>query len=314
MYEVGGVFGMVDAFVAAIEEQGRKSLHAHYAIYLREWNDVLEELLNANDDVRESIEHEISAYFDTIGSTEMLGHRIRHECKNSSLTDYKVVSESQLRDLRHKEGCKYRKGIFVQCSTCDDKFNCEDLVSRVINQKTNLPFNVDISKQSVDKMEILKMQMMVPLFNINHNSQIVNALTNLHASFHRKACFKRDCECRHHFPQLPNSTTYLNTYTQAAWYDWAGIRCTRDIYELKIKRLQFDLYSNVYCPIISNSCLACNSNISLIFNGRVTIYMTNYISKGTQEDDSESYRRLINNVKRRFTYQIHEIDFSESLS
>ena len=43
-------------------------------------------------------------------------------------------------------------------------------------------------------------------------------------------------------------------------------------------------------------------------------HMTNYISKGTQEDDSESYRRLINSVKRWYTYQIHEIDFSESLS
>ena len=38
------------------------------------------------------------------------------------------------------------------------------------------------------------------------------------------------------------------------------------------------------CPAIWNSCIACNSNISLIFNGRVPIYMTNYICKGTQEE------------------------------
>jgi hypothetical protein len=319
-YEDGGVFGMVDAFVAAVEEQGRKTLHAHYAIYLTEWNNVLEELFNANEDLRESIENEIAAYFDSIGSTAMLGNRIRHVCEgieasqNRNVSDYVLVSEEKLRDLRHNEGCRIRKGIFAQCDNCDEKFNCEDLASYVVNQNSNLPFDMDLNKPSVDKMEILKMQMMVPLFNINHNAQIVNALNNLHASYHRKACFKRDCECRHHFPQLPNSKTFLNAYTQAEWYDWSGVKGTRDIYELKIKRQKFDLYTNVYSPIISNSCLACNSNISLIFNGRVPIYMTNYISKGTQEDDSESYRRLINNVKRRFTYQIHEIDFSESLS
>jgi hypothetical protein len=324
-YDNGGVFGMVDAFVAAVEEQGRKTLHAHYAIYLNEWNNVLEELFNSNENVRESIEHEISSYFDTIGSTKILGNRIQHSCKGKGLQssqveshlkerDYTVVSKHQLRDLRHEEGCRFRNGIFVQCNECNTKFNCEDLASYVINLKINLPFNVDASNPSVDKMEILKMQMMVPLFDIRHQSIIVNTLTNLHSSNHRKACFKRDCECRHHFPQLPNSTTFLNTYTKADRYNWKGIKDTRDIYELKIKRLKFDLYTNVYCPIISNSCLACNSNISLIFNGRVPIYMTNYISKGTQEDDSESYRRLINNVKRRFTYQIHEIDFSESLS
>jgi hypothetical protein len=98
-YEVGGVFGMVYAFVDAIEEQRIKSLHAHYAIYLKEWNNVLEVLFNSNDDsnddVRESIENEIAEYFDIIGSTKMLGDRIRLGFEN-----LKLVKISVLCDLR----------------------------------------------------------------------------------------------------------------------------------------------------------------------------------------------------------------------
>ena len=42
--------------------------------------------------------------------------------------------------------------------------------------------------------------------------------------------------------------------------------------------------------------------------------MTNYMSKGTQEDDSESYKRVAATVKRRFNHHMHEIDRSEALS
>ena len=39
-----GLFGDLDAYAYAVEEQGKKSLHAHFLIWLKKWNKVLDGL------------------------------------------------------------------------------------------------------------------------------------------------------------------------------------------------------------------------------------------------------------------------------
>jgi Helitron helicase-like domain at N-terminus len=38
-----GLFGTLDAYGVAVEEQGRKTLHAHILVYISGWNKVLQE-------------------------------------------------------------------------------------------------------------------------------------------------------------------------------------------------------------------------------------------------------------------------------
>ena len=74
---VGGLFGTVDAFCGAIEEQGRKRLHIHYAIFLKGWSDMLQQLFYGSDDEKEITKEEIAQWVDNgIASTQLLGNRI----------------------------------------------------------------------------------------------------------------------------------------------------------------------------------------------------------------------------------------------
>ena len=70
----GGFFGKVLAFAGAIEEQGRKSLHGHWAIYLEGWQEVLKVLSSweSSSDEQDSVQKQIEAWFDCIGSTELI--------------------------------------------------------------------------------------------------------------------------------------------------------------------------------------------------------------------------------------------------
>ena len=71
---------------------------------------------------------------------------------------------------------------------------------------------------------------------------------------------------------------------------------------------------NTYCPVISESKIACNSNISLITNGRFPFYVTKYVSKNTQKDDNGEYEPVMKYVLKRLTEQRFESDVSEGMS
>jgi hypothetical protein len=46
-----GLFGEVLAWCLATEEQGRKSLHGHYLVYIKDWNQVMNILQQQKDEV-----------------------------------------------------------------------------------------------------------------------------------------------------------------------------------------------------------------------------------------------------------------------
>jgi hypothetical protein len=317
--EFGGLFGIAEAFNATVEEQGRKSLHAHFAVFLKRWNAMLRALATSQsrEEIRELIEN-IETFFDSIGSTELINDSkaIKHMCPSAGEQEIslEIVSDAKLRALRHQNGCTYYQGVFAECPGCTKTLTCEEAASNYLNLQPDLGTIASLPDTYTGRLESIRMQMMIPLFDVNRNNALINALVNLHASKHRKPCFSKSKECRHRYPQLPLRRTTLETFQKIDWYDWKGVSVEQDIYEMKIKRRKEDLYMNVYCPVISESCFTCNSNISLIFNGRFGIYMSNYLSKGTQEDDSDSYRRMIETVKRRFTKQMYEVERSETMS
>ena len=142
-----------------------------------------------NEDDKGIIKQEIADWMDSIASTSLLGDRYRHICNDGKEKDFHIVSEEHLRILRHKDGCRKAKRIFVNCVDCDRKFSCESLGNKILTNKIKYPFPIELEKTSISKVQLTKMQMMVPIFDINHNADIVNALENIHASHHRKACF-----------------------------------------------------------------------------------------------------------------------------
>jgi hypothetical protein len=64
----GGAFGKLDGFGGAIEEQGRKTLHAHMLLYIKALAQLLEALQRTrlNDPNHSRLKRELKVYIDTV--------------------------------------------------------------------------------------------------------------------------------------------------------------------------------------------------------------------------------------------------------
>ena len=78
----GGAFGVLDAFNVAVEEQGRKTLHSHWILYVQNWSRLLEGLYSKDEHQRTRAASDLRSYVDTILSTKLFGlsNHIANEC------------------------------------------------------------------------------------------------------------------------------------------------------------------------------------------------------------------------------------------
>ena len=145
----------------------------------------------------------------------------------------------------------------------------------------------------------------------------VNATQNCHSSFHVRTCFRKgNKECHYRFPQHPNAKrTRIEVPEEPEdWYDDTGRPYKKRIIEVVPKRSEFDIMMNTYSPVISDSYIACNTNVKFISNGVQAFYITKYSSKNTQKDDASEYEPIIKYVEGRLISLKFDTDRSEALS
>jgi hypothetical protein len=139
-----GAFGVADACSAAIEEQGWKTLHIHFLIWIKDWSCLLERLRSADKQgIRKAAGKELQAYADNIMSTKLHGNLPRQICKKA-FTHSCVISESEaweltscslqdLRNLRYKDRVSsFGEKSIVKCDICRNGYVSEALVSNVV--------------------------------------------------------------------------------------------------------------------------------------------------------------------------------------
>ena len=145
---------------------------------------------------------------------------------------------------------------------------------------------------------------------------IVNGLYNCHSTFHVRTCFSNDrYECRYLIPQQSRKrTAVVNFDEEDDWYLFTGKKNKRKRIEIVPKRGLYDVAMNNYCPLVSKTKIACNSNISIVTNGVQGFYCSKYTSKSTQEEDAKPYEKTIKYVQRRMLIQKFENTQSESMS
>ena len=98
-----GVFGELDAYAAAVEEQGRKTLHAHIIVCTDGWNDVLHMLQSEEKRTRKDGEKLVVQFMDNALSTALDYTQedtlLCPRCKGSNLL---FAGHQELRNARHK--------------------------------------------------------------------------------------------------------------------------------------------------------------------------------------------------------------------
>ena len=334
-----GLFGTPTAFSETTEEQGRKTLHGHFLIWIAPLN-ALRELLHApGEKIRKQAASIIAAQLDNVASCKCFfnddrhnrsrrDHRLfPHECKLKSTRNRhnpKVISDQQLRDLRLKGNSEKP---FVFCPDCDKKWTNKQLLSSYLTDIIKVP-NFSGMPDNVRRLKSMAIQYQKEERNDKMiSSFIVNAAYNNH--IHTDSCFKpqkntktidkhkeRD-ECRYRYPQREKKSTTIQdaSETTVSWYLWTGECLQRYIKEVNIQRNPLDAFQNVYCKIISESAkIPCNSNLLFVMPGPIAQYCVTYTTKGTQKDDTEAYEHVKHATEKALSsLRKHEGDTAEAV-
>jgi hypothetical protein len=59
-----------------------------------------------------------------------------------------------------------------------------------------------------------------------------------------------------------------------------------------------DAFMNTSCEPVSTSKLTCNSNVTPVTEGPISIYICKYVTKRTQEDDGEQCNRVAEETRK----------------
>jgi hypothetical protein len=157
-----GLFAEVLAWCIATEEQGRKSLHGHILMFVKDWQKVLEvlqrrritdfsenmSLISAQVKTKRLYRNACSAeLFSDFGPGKALPEKAvfhHDDCRGSRRAEQmrftvKPVADEQLREMRHKRLCHQHQGQIATCEKCHTSFSMNTIVSNAISYHLGNP-------------------------------------------------------------------------------------------------------------------------------------------------------------------------------
>ena len=311
-----GLFGQTEAFSASVEEQGRKTLHSHFLIWISEFNEIRDKLHSSNRHIEREATSIITQQLDRVASSraffndDCIRHgqkhytTFQHECTLQSRHQKNptVVSDQDLRSLR----CySKRESFLAYCQDCDKTWTDQELLDTYLTGEMNIHNFAGMPDSDIRRLKSMAIE-----YQKTENKDaaikkcIIDAAYNHH--MHTQSCFKNmkkkksgkdsnnDDECRYRYPQRKKKQTIIQNASKKTipWYMWTGVCVLRYIKEICIARHAYDAFQNIYCMVISYSKLTCNTNLSLVMPGPIAQYCVSYTTKGTQKDDTEAYENV----------------------
>jgi hypothetical protein len=322
-----GLIGELLAWCLATEEQGRKSLHGHFLLFIKCWNRVMNILQGVNDQEhklgiwtyqnaqREAKEMFANAccarLFSDFEITKPLSNFpvFSHEhCRSVRIGkemrfSVKPVADQTLRDMRHKTLCHELDGRVASCVRCEKFFRINDVIQNALNshlgKKNEIEFQFPEKRcKPLDRI-VYEMGKDFSWMDQSDYQQSIryfvgNAATNVHFTTHAQRCFKKGPEC---YTNLPDgvSESYKLVYAKEfdVWSTWCGLKQKRWVVRFQPKRLIEDAFVNVHNPVITK-LLMCNNNVQVGINGRSVLYSTGYQAKSQQKEERHAFEKVSN--------------------
>ena len=224
-----GLFGDVAAFSISVEEQGRRTLHAHILLWVTDLNKTREELFSGTVRQQEIATRIITNKIDSVASSKCFfndeitaNDTIRykafpHECtvdKPYEREIPKVVSDQELRYLR----CKRKQDAFFSCcSHCTKTWTCTDFLSSYLTNMMEVKNFDGLPDAEVRRLKSMAIQYQKnPDPSVEIQKYVIDAAYNNHV--HTSSCFKRtkigtklserdgSVECRYKYHQREKKT------------------------------------------------------------------------------------------------------------
>ena len=320
-----GCFGRVLAWCLATEEQGRKTLHGHFLLFVENWQPLMRDVQMKDDDPRWSKKQrrKLIQFCSNISSARLCAD---FEQPNGSLKEHPIlthdncgthhrgynrkrphpicnmVDEQNIREMRHKKRCKVHCGLIGTCPSCNHEYKINDMVALALRVHLGL----DDTYQFPDKTRrldhiVYQLQHDIkwyekPKKEIAQRLFCHNALVNMHNITHATRCFKRSMECYANLPEKPLEFDTIHFKDEAdLWFDFKGEFEKRFMFRYYPKRNIEDIFMNVHSPLLTK-CFANNTNVNVAMNGPVVLYVTGYQAKRQQEEEKEPYKKVYDGI------------------
>ena len=322
-----GMFGDTEAFLIAIEEQGRSTLHGHIQVWIRKFSELREQLCSESRPIKRKAEKELCDEIDTLTSCTLCSFKCKYyeiasnfpheDCKERKCTRRKkpkIVDDQNLRNLRHIHGQNNNGGKFAYCPQCTKSWTNEQFIESFLKNEVKVPNLTQYPDRTVRRLKAMAVEYQKSEANTFLDERIIAAAYNHHIHA-RTSCFRcmnwnkkeesdqsrkreREEDCRYRLPQKPNKVTRIVDITTSEWYEWTGEHKERCIKEIIPQRDSYDAFQNVCCPSLSYSKLTCNTNISPVMSGPLSQYVSKYIVKDTNKEDVSEYKQLASTIQK----------------
>ena len=328
-----GILGTVLGYAPADEEQGRKTLHRHWQIWVKELNqDVRDALFLKDDDKREKARSGFCRHIDAVMSASYGPDlTVTHTCEG---TGEKVVKTDLVqnifqdrdpqifRNARHKNLCHEIKGKLMECKDCGKQVSSIDVVNLALTRWKQIALKSSKHERhdTVLPMSPERLDMAAYTYSYNldggcaieedifwGNKKLRDILLRVrfdeHEWCHRASCFKKGCECRFIHPQLTCLQTHIhqdegkNGEHVIEWHRLDGDSIEMAPWMVLPRRPMGCQSINTHNVALSEF-LNCNTNIQIGDMSQV-YYSTLYNSKSTQAEDSERQQRVGHTIIKR---------------
>ena len=335
-----GIFGELLAWCLATEEQGRKTLHGHFLLFIKNWEKVLAKMQKPGTDGYNEAKVSIKAFSESICSAQLFSDFgpnnvlkeqpvFYHEnCRPNRAKKHrrftpKYVGDQAIRDMRHKVKCNEEPvGCIATCEVCGKNLTVQYIIENALkyhlgcHPKGIHNFNFPkLNNRRLD-MHVYEMQKDFDWTTSTIEQQAKryfasNALTNFHLPTHTNRCFKKSPECFANLPDQSFPDTTIKFHPEIpAWTDWMGNKSYKAIFRIYPKRNLEDAFMNTHSEIVTK-LLGTNNNVSAGLNGSSVFYCTGYNTKSQQKEEREAFENISRVIVRILEQQEKENSLKE---
>jgi hypothetical protein len=317
------LFGELLAWCLATEEQGRKTLHGHFLLFVKDWSAFLERLQTNPNGVSEV--KQMTTYFDNVCSARMFqdfepptgslrsipvfdhccsvgGANVTNGTRNRKhrRTTPAPVSHQELREMRHHKLCHSHNGTIATCPNpnCPHKYHLPDITARLLQYHLDKRIQFSAKKYILDRY-VYEFQKNQKWYDNSSQKEIdlryfaANAMVNLHSVTHASRCFKGGKkECYANLPEQSFPRTLLDFETLPDdWHDALGNETKRYMFRIYPQRANEDAFTNTHNRELTLA-LMCNTNVMCGLTGAAVYYVTGYNAKKNQKEEKEAYEKI----------------------
>jgi hypothetical protein len=309
-----GIFGILEAFVRAAEEQGRGTLHSHWIIWIRGYSWVRSMLFHPNPEKRRAAKEEMLRYINKImTSTYGNDFEVKNVCcgctgfPDDVLDDSSLSNLQAIRNSRHKTKCMEVMGRVMTCKLCKERnYSSVEVVNTALSRIVDCKYSQDDISIPLtrERIEIASYRYLMDerkgfddstfWTNDTVRKLILKLRFDEHDWKHRASCFKKGKECRANMPVQSCSNTHLliddDPQNMLTWKTIEGN--TKEIrpFSIVTTRNQGSQFLNTSNSIVSRIA-CCNCNLQAGDNAHM-YYTASYVSKNTQGEDRVDFDRI----------------------